>query len=217
MTAGELAGYIEHTLLSPAAVGEDYARLCREAVAHGFHSVCVPTSRVSLAAHLTEDTGVKVCSVVGFPLGHSEGDCKRFEAESAVEQGAQEIDMVVNLGWVREGLMKEVYRELRDVVEAAEERPVKVIVEVGLLEREEIERLARPVWDSGALFLKTATGFGPRETRPGDVAFLRSLMGPSFGIKAAGGIRDRSSALEMIEAGATRLGSSAGPRIVAGE
>ena len=149
MSPGELARYIDHTLLSPAAAPADYVRLCQEAVAHGFFSVRVPGSQVEPAVHHTEDAEVKVASVVGFPLGHSEGDCKRFETECAVENGAQEIDMVPDLGFVRAGMDREIYREMRDVVEAAEERPVKVIVEVGLLERGEIERIVGLVRDSG--------------------------------------------------------------------
>lgn len=212
----ELARYIDHTLLRPEARAADIEKLCAEARQYRFFAVCVNGSRVELARHLLEETEVRVAAVVGFPLGAMDPDAKRFETEAAIDAGAQEIDVVLNLGRLKDGEDGFVLRELRDVVEAAEERPVKVILETGLLTPEEKLRACRLVLDSGARFVKTSTGFGPGGATVDDVRLLRQAVGPSFGVKAAGGIRDTATALAMIEAGASRLGTSAGVAIVRG-
>ena len=210
----ELARYIDHTLLNPEASARDIERLCAEAREFGFWSVCVHGSRVAQAYPLLEDSGVKVACVVGFPLGAMAADAKRYETEVAVDEGAQEIDLVLNLGWLKEGNDAAVLGELRDVVEAADERTVKVILETALLTREEKVRACELTRESGAHFVKTSTGFGPAGATLEDVKLMRESVGPKFGVKASGGIRDVGSALAMIEAGATRLGTSSGVAIV---
>ena len=212
----ELARYIDHTLLKTDTMASDIARLCAEARAHGFHSVCVNGSWVELARHAVEDSEVKIACVVGFPLGATETDVKRFETEAAIDSGAQEIDLVLNVARLKEGDDKYVLRELRDVVEAAEERPVKVILETCLLSSEEKIRACRLVLESGAHFVKTSTGFSTGGATVEDVKLLREIVGPKFGVKASGGLRDTKTALAMIEAGANRLGTSSSVGIVKG-
>jgi deoxyribose-phosphate aldolase len=211
-----LASRIDHTLLKPNADAEDIERLCAEAVRHQFHAVCVNGGRVELAVARLEDSGVKVACVVGFPHGGMDADAKRYETEVAVDQGAQEIDMVLNIGRLKDGDSEYLLREMRDVVEAADERPVKVILETGFLTREEKVLACRLALESGAHFVKTSTGFGPGGATVEDVRLLRELVGPNFGVKASGGIRDYETAVAMLEAGATRLGTSAGVTIVSG-
>lgn len=216
LTGEELARYIDHTNLRPDATAQDIRELCAEAKQFSFHSVCVHGDRVELAASLLEDTDINIGSVVGFPLGVTESDVKRFETEAVIDRGAEEIDMVINVGRLRDGNDEFVLRELRDVVEAAEERPVKVILETCLLTREEIVRACHLVLDSGARFVKTSTGFGRSGATLEDVRLMRETVGPEFGVKAAGGIRETEVALAMVTAGANRLGTSAGPAIVQG-
>jgi deoxyribose-phosphate aldolase len=216
LTPAQLAACIDHTLLKPDATGKDIEKLCAEARQHGFFSVCVNGSWVERARHLLEDTNVKVSGTVGFPFGAMSCDVKRYETEAAVDEGAQEIDMVLNLGRLKDGDDKYVLRELRDIVEAADERPVKVILETCLLTREEKIRACHLVVESGARFVKTSTGLSTGGATIEDVKLLRETVGPKFGVKAAGGIRDVKTALAMIEAGATRLGTSAGVAIVEG-
>jgi deoxyribose-phosphate aldolase len=214
LSSGQIAAYIDHSLLKAEATAKEIERLCAEARAHRFHAVCVNGSWVELARHGVEDSDVKVVAVVGFPLGAVSSDVKRFETEAAVDDGAQEIDVVLNVGWLKQAGDNFVLRELRDVVEAADERPVKVILETGLLTREEKIRACRLVVESGARFVKTSTGFGAGGAAVEDVKLLRETVGPKFGVKASGGIRDVSTALALIAAGATRLGTSSGVAIV---
>jgi deoxyribose-phosphate aldolase len=214
--AAALARYIDHTLLKPDAAAKDIEQLCREAIEHHFWSVCVNGSRVAQAYALVESSGVKVACTVGFPLGAMSSDAKRFEVEAAVDDGAQEIDVVLNIGRLKDGDDKYVLRELRDIVEAADERTVKVILETCLLSREEKIRACGLVVESGAHFVKTSTGFSTAGATTHDVQLLRECVGPDFGVKASGGIRDTTVALGMIKAGATRLGTSSGVAIVKG-
>ena len=216
MKAQDLARYIDHTLLRADATAKDIERLCAEAREHHFYAVCVNGSWVVQARHLLDGSAVKVATVVGFPLGATDSDTKRFETEAAIDNGAQEIDVVINLGRLKDGNYDYVLRELRDVAEAADERPVKVILETGLLTHEEKIRACRLVLDSGAQFVKTSTGFSSGGATIEDVELLREIVGEKFGVKAAGGIRDAPTALAMIEAGATRLGTSSGMAIVRG-
>jgi deoxyribose-phosphate aldolase len=209
-----LAGFIDHTLLKADASKADIEKLCAEARRYNFYAVCVNGSRVELARSLLDDTDVKVAGVVGFPLGAMETDVKRFETEAAVDSGAHEIDVVLNIGRLKDGEDKHVLRELRDVVEAADERIVKVIVEATLLNEEEKVRACRLIIESGAHFVKTSTGFSSAGATIEDVKLLRQTVGPSFGVKASGGIRDNAAARAMIEAGASRLGTSHGIAIV---
>lgn len=212
----DLARYIDHTLLKADATTQDIEKLCKEAIEHKFYSVCVNSSRVALAYGLTEASLVKVASVVGFPLGAMDCDAKRYETEVAIDHGAGEIDLVLNIARFKEGDSAFVLRELRDVVEAAEERPVKVIIETCLLTLEEKILACHLVVESGAAFVKTSTGFGTGGATLDDVKLLRDTVGPKFGVKASGGIRDSASALAMITAGATRLGTSASVSIIKG-
>jgi deoxyribose-phosphate aldolase len=209
-----LARYIDQTLLRAEATRRDIEVLCREAREHGFYSVIVHGTRVVEACHFLEGTLVKVGTVVGFPHGANDGDAKRYEAEVAVDNGAQEIDVVVNIGRLKDGDDGVVLREIRDVVEAADERPVKVILEAGLLTREEKVRGCRLVMEAGAHFVKTSTGFLGGVATIDDVRLFRETVGEEFGVKASGGIRDAARAVAMIEAGANRLGTSAGVQIV---
>lgn len=216
LTAAELARYIDHTVLKADATAQDIAKLCAEAREHGFASVCVNGSRVVQAAHLLEGTDVKVAAVVGFPLGAMDADAKRYETENVIDLGAQEIDLVLNIGRLKDGDDKYVFRELRDVVEAAAGAPVKVILECCLLTEDEKRRAIALVIESDAQFVKTSTGFSTGGATLDDVKLMRELVGPKFGVKAAGGIRDTATALAMIAAGANRLGTSAGVAIVKG-
>jgi deoxyribose-phosphate aldolase len=214
MNVRELASYIDFTLLRPEAAADDFRVLAEAARRWAVYAVCVPPSRVVLARHLLEDTTIKVCTVAGFPLGHNDADSKRFEVEAAVDNGAHEIDVVMNVGLFKDGDETGVLRELRDVVEAADERPVKVILETGLLERSEIESACRLVIESEADFVKTSTGFGPRGATVADVRLIRETVGPKFGVKAAGGIRDLETMRAMLDAGANRIGTSAAVAIL---
>jgi deoxyribose-phosphate aldolase len=212
----QLAAYIDHTLLKADATAKEIEQLCREARENNFYSVCVNGSWVAQAGHFLEGTEIKVASVVGFPLGAMSPDAKRFETEAAIDDGAHEIDVVLSLGRLKAGDDKYVLRELRDVVEAADERPVKVILETCLLTREEKIRACELVVESGARFVKTSTGFSTGGATVEDVGLMRETVGPKFGVKASGGIRDLQAALAMIVAGASRLGTSAGIAIVKG-
>jgi deoxyribose-phosphate aldolase len=216
LAPAQLAAFIDHTLLKADATSKDIEKLCAEARQYKFFSVCVNGSRVAEARHFLDGTDVKVASVVGFPLGAMSSDAKRFETEAAIDDGAHEIDVVLNIGKLKDGDDKFVLRELRDIVEAADERTVKVILETCLLTEEKKVHACELVVESGAHFVKTSTGFSTGGATIADVKLMRATVGPKFGVKASGGIRDTKTALAMIEAGATRLGVSAGVAIVTG-
>lgn len=210
----DLAALIDHSLLRPDALRSDFARLCSEAVRYGFAAVCVNSAHVTLCTALLEDCQLPVAATVGFPLGASSLPAKAAEAAQAVRDGASEIDMVCRIGALKEGRRDLVVDEIRAVVEAAEGRPVKVILEICLLSDEEKRRGASWVRTAGAAFVKTSTGFGSGGATERDVRLLRTEVGPAFGVKASGGIRDAATADRMIAAGANRLGTSAGVAIV---
>jgi deoxyribose-phosphate aldolase len=216
LTPAQLAAFIDHTLLKPDATVAQIEKLCAEAREHKFFSVCVNGSWVAAARHCLEGSDVKVASVVGFPLGAMSTDAKRFETEAAIDDGAQEIDVVLNVARLKAGDDKYILRELCDVVDAADEHTVKVILETCLLTDAEKIRACKLVVESGAHFVKTSTGFSTGGANIADVKLMRATVGPEFGVKASGGIRDTQAALAMIEAGATRLGTSAGVAIVTG-
>jgi deoxyribose-phosphate aldolase len=205
LSRAELAAFIDHTLLAPTATREQVEKLCDEARQHSFHGVCVYGSRVDLAYTRLEDTGIKITALIGFPFGASDSDAKRYEAEVAVDQGAHEIEFVLNLGRLKDGDHAGVLREMRDIAEAADERPVKVIWEPGILTDDEERAACELALDSGVQFVGMGTGLGPAITSV-EVQRLRATVGKKFGVKAAGKIRDTLTALELIEAGATRLG-----------
>ena len=216
LTSLQLAAYIDHTLLKPDASLAQIEQLCAEAREYHFFSVCVNGSWVEAARHFLDGSDVKVASVVGFPLGAMSCDVKRFETEVAIDDGAHEIDMVLNIARLKAGDDKYVFREICDVVEAADERTVKVILETCLLNDEEKVRACKLVVESGAHFVKTSTGFSTAGATIADVKLMRETVGPKFGVKASGGVRDAQTALAMIAAGATRLGTSSGIAIVKG-
>ncbi len=210
----DLAAFIDHTLLRPDAVRADFARLCKEAVQHSFATVCVNSAHVALCTSLLADRQLPIASTVGFPLGAGNSAGKASEAAQAVLDGASEIDMVCQIGALKSGLHDVFIDDIRRVVDAADGRPVKVILETCLLADEEKQRGAEWTRVSGASFVKTSTGFGGGGATEDDVRLLRAEVGEDFGVKASGGIRDAATADRMIAAGANRLGTSAGVGIV---
>lgn len=212
-----LSSLIDHTLLKPAASRDEITALCDEARKYAFASVCVNPWYVSLCAQLLRLTNVKVCTVAGFPLGANRADVKSFETERALADGAQEIDMVANIGALKSNDDASVESDIRAVVAACRGIAVsKVIIEAALLTDEEKVRACRIAKAAGADFVKTSTGFGPGGATVHDVRLMRAAVGEEMGVKAAGGIRDTETAQEMVEAGATRIGASASVRIVGG-
>ncbi len=209
-----IASRIDHTCLRAEATAADIMCLCREAVEHRFFAVCVNPVYVSEACEAVAKSDVKVVSVVGFPLGATQSSVKAAEAREAVRCGADELDMVVHIGALKATRWKDVDADIRAVVDAAEGRVVKVIIETGVLTREEKRRAAEIVVLSGAAFVKTCTGFGPAGATVDDIRLLRSVVGPDFGIKASGKIRDYESADALLDAGANRIGASSGVAIV---
>ena len=210
----DLAKFIDHTLLKPEATRTQIEALCAEAAEHNFATVCVNGSRVELAYSLLEESDVQVATVVGFPLGAMEADVKRYETEAAIDEGAGEIDMVMNVGRFIDGDHDFIVREIRDVVEAADDHVVKVILETCLLSNEQIEQACKLVVQAQAHFVKTSTGFGSAGATIEHVKLMRETVSQFAGVKAAGGIRNAADAHAMIEAGATRLGTSGGVAIV---
>ena len=216
LTPAQIAAFIDHTLLKPDASAAQIEQLCAEAREHKFFSVCVNGSWAAAARHFLDGSDVKVASVVGFPLGAMSSDVKRYETEVAIDDGAHEIDVVLNVARLKAGEDQYVLRELADVVEAADERTVKVILETCLLTDAEKVRACQLVVESGAHFVKTSTGFSTAGATIADVKLMRETVGPKFGVKASGGVRNTQSALAMIAAGATRMGTSSGIAIVTG-
>lgn len=210
----DLARYIDHTLLHPAATAGDIRALCAEAVRHGFVTVCVNPLWVSAAAEALAGSAVGVCSVVGFPLGATTSGIKALETEAVCRDGAGEIDMVLALGWLKGGEDARVRSDVQAVVQASAGRPVKVILETHLLTDEEKTRAARLCVEAGAAFVKTCTGFSGGGATEADVALLRHAVGRACGVKASGGIRTAAAARRLIAAGATRLGTRSGIAIV---
>ena len=211
-----LAQYIDHTLLAADASREQIATLCREAQEHGFYSVCVNSCQVPYAASLLQGQAVKVCAVVGFPLGAGLSDTKAFEARQAIAAGAGEIDMVLNIGWLKDGLFDEVRDDIAAVKDACGAVPLKVIFETCLLDDAQKTRAAEICRELNVAFVKTSTGFSRSGATLEDVALMRKVVGQGVGVKASGGVRDYATAVAMIEAGATRLGTSSGIAIVTG-
>ena len=211
-----IAKIIDHTLLKPEATRDQIVQLCREAREYGFATVCVNPSYVKLAAELLRGSSVKVCSVVGFPLGATLPEVKAYEARRAIEEGAAEIDMVINIGALKSGDLELVKRDIASVVDVCHARGAlcKVIIEAALLTDEEKVLACQLARAAGADYVKTSTGFGPGGATVQDVALMRRTVGPEMGVKAAGGIRSYEAAKSMVEAGATRIGASAGVKIV---
>ena len=215
MTKQELAKYIDHTILKPEAAAETVKKLCAEAREYGFASVCVNPSYTALVHGELAGSGVLTCCVVGFPLGACTPEAKAFEAANAVENGAEEVDMVINVGAVKSGDWALVERDIATVVNAAHPKAaVKVILETCLLTDEEKVRACEISKAVGADFVKTSTGFSTGGATTADIALMRKTVGSELGVKASGGVRSYEDAITMIEAGASRIGASAGIAIV---
>jgi deoxyribose-phosphate aldolase len=212
-----LAKSIDHTLLKPEARQADIEKLCQEAVIHGFFSVCVNSSWVKTAGAFLQGSDIAIAAVTGFPLGAMGTPAKAFETERAVADGASEIDTVIHVGRLKQGDDDYVLQDLKAVVSAAGGRAVKVIFETCLLSDEEKIRAGTLSVDAGATFVKTSTGFSTGGATLDDVRLMHKTVAGRCQVKASGGIRDRATALAMIEAGATRLGTSSGAAILVGQ
>jgi deoxyribose-phosphate aldolase len=214
----DLARYIDHTMLTADATADDIDRLCEEAERHHFASVCINPTWVRRAADNLRGTGVPVCTVIGFPLGATTTEVKAMETRKALRDGAREIDMVLNVGALKSGDHDLVYNDIAKVADAAHEvgAVCKVIIETALLTDEEKVVAAAMAKRAKADFVKTSTGFGPGGATVYDVALIRETVGPDMGVKASGGVRTAHDAEDMIAAGATRIGASAGVQIIAG-
>lgn len=213
-----LAKLIDHTLLKPDATQQEIAQLCFEARKYGFASVCVNPTWVSLCAELLKGSSAKVCTVIGFPLGATSSETKAFETQTAIKQGATEIDMVINIGALKARDLETVARDIRGVVNVAHAKNilVKVIIETALLTDEEKTIASLISKEAGADFVKTSTGFAGGGATVHDVELMRKTVGPQMGVKASGGVRTFEDAASMIKAGATRIGASAGVKIIQG-
>ncbi|MFW6381655.1 MAG: deoxyribose-phosphate aldolase [Bacillota bacterium] len=216
----DMAKMIDHTNLDPTATVEDIKTLCQEALDNDFASVCVHPIYVPLSAKLLEGSSVKVDTVVGFPLGASTTETKAFETKNAIKNGAQEIDMVINLGAFKSEAFDLVHSDIKAVVDATKSTGVtsdiivKVIIEACFLDEEEIVKACEIARDAGADFVKSSTGFGSGGAEVEDISLMRKTVGRDIGVKAAGGIRDFARALDMLDAGANRIGTSSGVTIV---
>ena len=209
-----LEKYIDHTLLSANAAKEQINKLCEEAKEYGFYSVCVNSSNVPLAKTLLKDTDVKIAATVGFPLGASLVKVKVEEARLAIAAGADEIDMVINIGVLLEGKLSEVEKEISEVKKALGNKVLKVIIETCYLTGEQIATASKLVWQAGADFVKTSTGFGSRGASFEDIKIIKQAVGDKIKIKASGGIRDSETAMKYIELGVARIGTSSGIKII---
>lgn len=213
----ELAKYIDHTLLKPDATDAQIKELCQEADTHGFFSVCVNPTHVKYSAELLQSSSTKVCTVIGFPLGASTSTVKAYETVDAIENGATEVDMVINVGALKSGNHDLVRSDIAAVVEAANGTLVKVIIETSLLSDDEKRIACQLAKEAGCHFVKTSTGFSGGGATVEDVALMKSVVGADIKVKASGGVRSREDALAMIGAGATRIGASSGIAIISGE
>ncbi|RSK27898.1 deoxyribose-phosphate aldolase [Bacillus sp. HMF5848] len=213
----DVAKMIDHTALKADTTKQAIIKLCEEAKEYTFASVCVNPTWVKLAAELLKGTEVKVCTVIGFPLGANTPETKAFETTDAIKNGATEVDMVINIGALKDGDDELVERDVRAVVDAAAGKALtKVIIETSLLTDEEKVRACQISVKAGTDFVKTSTGFSTGGATVEDIALMRKTVGPDIGVKASGGVRDVAGAKAMIEAGATRIGASAGIAIVKG-
>jgi deoxyribose-phosphate aldolase len=218
MDKRQIASMIDHTILKPEATEKEVKVLCKEAIEYNFASVCVNPSMVSLAATILEGSSVKVCTVIGFPLGATTTAVKAFETEQTIKEGATEVDMVINVGKLKERDLEYVKNDIKAVVEAAKGKALtKVIIETCLLTDEEKVIACQLSKEAGADFVKTSTGFSTGGATAADIKLMRDTVGPEMGVKASGGVRSREDALTMIENGATRIGASASIAICEGQ
>lgn len=213
----KLNQYMDHTLLKPEATKEQVEQLIQEAKDYNFKSVCINPTWVSLASELLQDTDVKVCTVIGFPLGANTSETKAFETKDAVKNGANEVDMVINIGALKAGDNQKVFEDIQAVVKASDDALVKVIIETCLLTNDEKRRACQLAKKAGADFVKTSTGFSTGGAKVEDIRLMRETVGETMGVKASGGVHTYDEAVAMIEAGATRIGASASITIVNGE
>lgn len=210
-----LAAWIDHTLLRPEASQDEVRKLCLEAKNFGFFGVCVNSSHVKLAAAELSGSTPKLVSVIGFPLGVATSSSKAFEAAEALASGAHEIDMVIHIGALKEGRYDFVRKDIAEVVKACGGKTLKVILETGLLDNDEKKIGCQLSVEAGANFVKTCTGFSTGKAEIADIRLMRQIVGPNIGVKASGGIKTSEAAWALIDAGATRLGTSSGPALVA--
>lgn len=211
----DISKTIDHTLLKPDASSSDVEKLCREAAEYKFKAVCVNPSHIKLCSEILKGTDVKIAAVIGFPLGAGTTESKVFETKDAVGKGANEIDMVINIGALKEGNLSLVENEIKAVVEASAKKTiVKVIIETCLLTDEEKITACKLSKSAGAHFVKTSTGFSTGGATVEDVALMKSVVGDALEVKASGGVRDYETAIKMIEAGASRIGTSSGIKII---
>lgn len=216
VSGADMARMIDHTLLRPDATPEEIERLCREALEYSFATVCINPSYVPLAAERLRNSSVKVCTVIGFPLGATATKSKVCEAEEAISSGARELDMVINIGRLKSGDNEYVENDIREVVGVAHDKAciAKVIIETCLLTDQEKEKACRLAQSAGADFVKTSTGFSKGGATAADVSLMRRVVGSGMGVKASGGVRSYGDAIEMIRNGANRIGTSSGVKIV---
>lgn len=215
----ELSRLIDHTMLKPETTAEEIRTLCEEAKKYNFASVCINPCYVRLCAQMLENSNTKVCTVIGFPLGSTTTETKRFEAEQALKNGAEEIDMVINIGMLKNSDYQYVFNDINQVVLAAKRHDAvcKVIIETALLTDEEKVKACIIAKQAKADFVKTSTGFSKGGATAADVALMRYVVGSTVGVKASGGVRSQEDAQEMIESGANRIGASASVKIVSGQ
>lgn len=210
-----LSRYIDHTLLKADATENEVIKLCNEAKEYDFFSVCINPGFIEIAAKELSESNVAVCTVIGFPLGASTPETKAFETRDAIQKGAAEVDMVINISKLKDKKDEEVLKDIKAVVDAADKKAlVKVIIETCLLTDEEKERACKLAKDAGADFVKTSTGFSTGGATKEDIALMRKTVGTEMGVKASGGVRTYEDAVTMIESGATRIGASASIAIV---
>lgn len=213
----QIARLIDHTLLKPEATLQEIDQLCEEARTYCFASVCINPCWVKRCSQKLQRSGVMVCTVVGFPLGATSTQSKALETQTAVSHGAQEIDMVINVGWLKSREYELVKKDIQEVVRHAGRRPVKVIIETCLLTDEEKVKACVLAKEAGAAYVKTSTGFSKGGATAADIALMRKVVGPKLGVKASGGVRTYEDVVQMVESGATRIGASASIKIVSGK
>ena len=213
-----IANMIDHTVLKAFSSKEDVIKVCKEAKEYGFFSVCINPTHIELAKKELEGSKVKVCTVIGFPLGANTSEVKAFETKDAIAKGAHEVDMVINIGALKDKDYDLVYNDIKAVVDAAnKEALVKVIIETCYLTDEEKKIVCELSVKAGADYVKTSTGFGTGGSTPEDIKLMRDVVGPNIGVKASGGVRTTEDALKVIDAGASRIGASASISIATGE
>ena len=218
MDKKRLAKMIDHTILKPDATKEEVIKICEEAKKYNFASVCINPSRIKLAKDILDGSEVKICTVIGFPLGATSTESKRFETEQAIKDGATEVDMVINIGSLKDKDYDYVYNDIKAVVEVAKNKALtKVIIETCLLNDDEKVMACNLAKKAGADFVKTSTGFSTKGATVEDIKLMRETVGKSIGVKASGGVRTYDQAMEMINNGANRIGASASIAIINGQ